>query len=343
MAALGLMAMTVGALTHAAPAVPEASRAVAAGVRARAASEAAYARLAASGGPLAALAADPTAFEQTAGFFEPALLPTLAALDSVMRDRGVHGAVCEIGVYHGRGFVPLALLRRAGERAVAVDVFEQQHLNQDASGAGDEQTFHATLSRFGVTADVVVLREDSTVLSGQALLATAGGGLRFLGVDGSHTEAAAFSDLQLAAATLVEGGVLLLDDALNPDWPGVASALARHLRGDGVLGSDVAMAGSVALGGDAARGGEVALGGEAARAPPMHTAGVGRLVPFALGYNKCLLTTSPEWARVYGQAVAPLARKRAVLMGHECLILPSGWIAAHFGNDASIMASRGAR
>jgi len=58
-------------------------------------------------------------------------------------------------VYHGRGFVPLALLRRAGEVAVAVDVFEDQHLNQDASGEGSEAGFNATLRRFGVADDVV--------------------------------------------------------------------------------------------------------------------------------------------------------------------------------------------
>jgi len=60
-----------------------------------------------------------------------------------------------------------------------------------------------------------------------------------------------------------------------------------------------------------------------------------RLIPFALGYNKCLLATSEEWAAVYGAALAPLARKRAGFLGHECHILPAGWIAAHFGNDAA--------
>lgn len=297
---LMLFAMALEAAALAVPAAPDASRAAAAGARARAASEAAFARLAASGGPLAPLAEDPAGLEQIAGFFEPALLPTLATLDAVMRERGVHGAVGEIGVFHGRGFVPLALLRRAGERAVAVDVFEQQHLNQDASGAGDEEAFHATLRRFGVTAGVVVLRIDSTALGAEALLEAAGGGVRLLSVDGSHTEAATSSDLQLAAATLVDGGVCLLDDALNPDWPGVASGLVRHLSSVDPL------------------------------------AGHRRLIPFALGYNKCLLTTSEEWARAYGGALAPLGRKRAVLMGHECLILAAGWIAAHFGNDAPV-------
>jgi hypothetical protein len=216
----------------------DARRAAAAGARMRAASAAALGRLASSAelSVFARLADSVGDLESTPGFFETALLPTLATLDAVMCEHGVGGAVCEIGVYHGRGFAPLALLRREGERAVAVDVFGQQSLNQDASGKGSEAAFHATLKRFGIGSDgVVVLSCDSTTLGADALLEAAGGAIRLLSVDGSHTEAAAASDLRLAQATLAPGGVCILDDALNPDWPGVISGLARHLAEGGSL------------------------------------------------------------------------------------------------------------
>ena len=57
-----------------------------------------------------------------------------------------------------------------------------------------------------------------------------------------------------------------------------------------------------------------------------------RLLPFALGYNKAFLCTA-RWQSVYGEALAPLGRKRARFLGHDCAVLPLGWIAAHFAND----------
>ena len=49
--------------------------------------------------------------ESVPGFFEPGLLPILYDLHKCQRIDEVHGAVAEIGVYHGRSFVPLAMLR----------------------------------------------------------------------------------------------------------------------------------------------------------------------------------------------------------------------------------------
>ena len=51
--------------------------------------------------------------------------------------RGTRGHVAEIGLHHGRFFLALAPRRRPGEQAVAIDVFGEQHLNPDGSGAGD--------------------------------------------------------------------------------------------------------------------------------------------------------------------------------------------------------------
>ena len=113
------------------------------------------------------------ALEQVPGFFEPALLPVLMALDARQRSLEIHGAVGEIGVYHGRSFVPLALLRREGEVAVAIDCFEEQQHNRDDSGRGSEAAFHTTLRRFGCAHDVVTFGCDSTMLAPADLRAAA--------------------------------------------------------------------------------------------------------------------------------------------------------------------------
>ena len=87
---------------------------------------------------------------------QDALLLTLA-LHRQQRAAGIAGGVAEIGVHHGKFFVALALLCEGeDERAVAVDVFDDQHLNPGGSGRGDRGVFGANLARWGVSGRAVV-------------------------------------------------------------------------------------------------------------------------------------------------------------------------------------------
>eukprot|EP00958_Prasinococcus_capsulatus_P013486 scaffold1390_cov234-Prasinococcus_capsulatus_cf.AAC.1 len=150
---------------------------------------------------------------RVSGFFEPRLLEVYWRLFLLQRAhmRGPPGggvdaadmsraAVGEIGVFHGRSFLPLWALREAHEPAVAVDLFEaQQASNQDASGAGSRRAFERALRAFGTFADggtgaaandndedegpladhqhvppPIVLEADSTLLAPQQLLDATG-------------------------------------------------------------------------------------------------------------------------------------------------------------------------
>ena len=44
-------------------------------------------------------------------------------------------------MFHGKSFMPLALLRQPDERCVAIDCFEDQSVNIDRSGEGDGVAF----------------------------------------------------------------------------------------------------------------------------------------------------------------------------------------------------------
>eukprot|EP00808_Paulinella_micropora_P000523 g82184.t1 len=176
--------------------------------------------------------------------------------------------------------------------------------NQDHSGQGSLPALTKHLTAFQLLEHAAILSADSLSLSAADVTRAAQGPVRMFSIDGSHTEAAVLSDLRLAEASLAEGGLVLLDDALNADWPGVAAGLARYSL-------------------------------EQQKPPSSRDGSNGSssgLLPFALGYNKAFLARR-EWREGYFQAVLPFARKCAVFLGHECAILPQGWIATHFGND----------
>lgn len=163
---------------------------------------------------------------------EDALLLTLA-LHRQQRAAGIAGGVAEIGVHHGKFFVALALLCEGAERALAVDVFEDQHLNPDGSGQGDRGVFDANLARWGVSERAVVRRQDSLTLTPEEVRGALGGaGARLWSVDGSHSLRHAANDLRVAAASLAPGGVVLLDDFLHAGWLGVTEAAVLMLRGE---------------------------------------------------------------------------------------------------------------
>ena len=71
----------------------------------------------------------------------------VVALTERQRSLGVAGGIAEIGVHHGKLFILLYLLGQASEKAVAIDLFEDQHLNVDQSGSGDLAKFRSNLER----------------------------------------------------------------------------------------------------------------------------------------------------------------------------------------------------
>ena len=163
---------------------------------------------------------------------EDALLLTLA-LHRGQRAAGIAGGVAEIGVHHGKFFVALALLCEGEERALAVDVFSDQHLNPGGSGRGDRALFGANLARWGVSGRAVVRQQDSLTLAPAEVRGALGGaGARLFSVDGSHSLRHAAHDLRVAAASLAPGGVVLLDDFLHAGWLGVTEAAVLMLHGE---------------------------------------------------------------------------------------------------------------
>lgn len=163
------------------------------------------------------------------GWLDPVDGRLIATLGAIQTDLEWSGATGEIGVHHGKLAILLYMLLNGGESGFCIDVFDQQNLNVDGSGRGDEARFRSNLKYFlGKEFEPVFLRGDSTRFAPRDIK-DAVGSVRLFSIDGGHTPEITASDLQLASESLAEHGVVVLDDFFNATFPGVAEGAARYL------------------------------------------------------------------------------------------------------------------
>ncbi len=167
--------------------------------------------------------------QDVSGWVAPGALSFLLALNQFQHELQIGGSVCEIGVHHGRYFIALANLLENCEFAVGYDIFGMQEKNVDKSGCGDfeiaQQNILKHFSSTTSTAKLVVA--DSLKLTSREILDQCTQQVRLFSVDGGHTEYHAVNDLCLAQEVIADGGVIIVDDFYNPDWPGVAEGMNR--------------------------------------------------------------------------------------------------------------------
>lgn len=164
------------------------------------------------------------------GWLRSEAVQTIVALAKRQRSLGVVGGVAEIGVHHGKLFILLYLLGQPTEKAVAIDLFEDQHLNVDNSGSGDLAKFRRNLERHADSTRLVLHQGSSMDLSSAVLTRLADGPLRFISVDGGHTAEITAHDLATAETAIAEGGIIVVDDVFNEQWPGVGDGVRRYFE-----------------------------------------------------------------------------------------------------------------
>lgn len=134
------------------------------------------------------------------------------------------GGVAEIGVHHGKAFIPLCLGLRDDERAYCIDIFERQELNLDVSGRGDRSIFEKSLQSHGISLDRVFIDARSSLAVKSDDILNAVGKIRFFSIDGGHWLEIVKNDLRLAEMCLSEYGIIALDDFYRAEWPDVTAA-----------------------------------------------------------------------------------------------------------------------
>jgi hypothetical protein len=163
------------------------------------------------------------------GWLNEGAISAVIAFAKWQDENCVVGDVAEIGVHHGKFFILLANLRHQHERAFAIDVFDDQHLNPDNSGRGDLSRFKENVNFLADDIGVAIIQRDSKTLTRADFYRGRRGSIRLFSIDGSHTAAHTASDLTIAAQLLAADGLIILDDFYNPDWPGVQEGFYHFL------------------------------------------------------------------------------------------------------------------
>lgn len=202
-------------------------------------------------------------------------------------DMGIAGPSAEIGVHHGKFFIPLHNMMRPGEKSVAMDIFGDQSQNPDQSGHGAKDVFLQNVRKFGrAPEDVACIQANSLLIEAaqQAEIEVQYGKFRLFSIDGSHTAQHTFHDFQTAMSLLQWGGVIFVDDYYSPHWPGVHEAINRH-----------------------------------------YALGTPKVSPFLFAYNKMMFTTYDRREAFYEKARTALKGldyyKEVVNFGFPCITL----------------------
>jgi predicted O-methyltransferase YrrM len=138
------------------------------------------------------------------------------------------GRIVEIGSYHGRSTVLLALAADTSTVVVAIDPHAghdrgpQQFAGTRAQGERDHRAFRATLERARVTHRITHLR-----LPSQGAHAAMSGQIDLLYIDGAHRYQPASDDLRRWGRRVEMGGTMFVHDAFSS--VGVTAALMRHV------------------------------------------------------------------------------------------------------------------
>jgi len=166
--------------------------------------------------------------ETVSGWLGDVDIFAIKAIGEWQAEQGIVGDLAEIGVHHGKLYFLLALHRRAGEKALAIDLYEDDTMNVGTQARRDIMLFK-NAERLGIPiSDDEVWKTDSTIITSEEIAARARN-VRIFSVDGGHEYHHVAADLRTAASVLGDKGVIIIDDFFGKGWPDVTVAAIEML------------------------------------------------------------------------------------------------------------------
>lgn len=126
----------------------------------------------------------------------------------------------------------LCCLRQEGEVCLAIDSFGENSSTDWMYGDGNynKKTFDDHYKAlFDQTQNYTLIQQQSTQITIPQIMGHLNNKIRFFSIDGDHSLAGAYYDLNLSKALIAEYGVIIVDDYTNPSWPEVKQAVDTFL------------------------------------------------------------------------------------------------------------------
>ncbi|MDY6805829.1 MAG: class I SAM-dependent methyltransferase [Cyanobacteriota bacterium] len=169
-------------------------------------------------------------FSKVQGWVNPNVFSVMQGLVPLQNSMSILGGVCEIGVHHGKFFIGIHNLNNLGHKSLAIDIFDEQHLNIDSSGKGNLNAFQENVANYCLNPDLCSYKiADSLSLNLYDIhkIREEYGLFRIFSIDGGHTAEHTINDWKIAEEMTANGGVIIVDDYYNPNWPGVHEGIAN--------------------------------------------------------------------------------------------------------------------
>lgn len=142
---------------------------------------------------------------------------------------GLQGSITEFGVFMGKFTVVLLLSAKKKELHQGVfiaDAFEKlaEISGNPDGGTGCEKCMRAAVEKWapGALDNAVFYIDDTRKIRDHHIPAIPL--FRLISIDGDHSHEGTLIDLCVLAARILPGGIIIMDDFGNPDWPGVVTA-----------------------------------------------------------------------------------------------------------------------
>jgi hypothetical protein len=163
------------------------------------------------------------------GFLADGSAGFIAGLSAIQRELGQEGAVGEIGVHQGKLLLVLLLSKQDGEKAFAIDLFEDDAINAAQNSPRSVEILQGHLSRWAPQVSNLKIIKNNSMAVDPAEVVQSCGKARLLSIDGGHDEITVGSDLVWSEKVMAPYGVIIADDYFNESWPGVSAGIARYL------------------------------------------------------------------------------------------------------------------
>ena len=173
------------------------------------------------------------------GYLQSGSASVICSILDIQDELKISGNIAEIGVFHGKLLILLCHGLRKGETVFAIDVFNTQPDIQGLKTEADYIRFSSDNLLINLdanninTENVKLVTSNSQDLFGSDLVKEFGGAnIRLFSIDGDHSRDGVRHDLNLAAATIADGGVILADDLFNTICPSLTEGIIDFFRED---------------------------------------------------------------------------------------------------------------